>query len=236
MSDSCDPMDCSPPGSSVHGTLQARILEWVAIHSLLQRIFPNQGSNPGLLHCRQLLYRLSYRGWGGYSLQDKQHYAFHFACALMFCHASNWSVSQPPELGTWRGVWTYRHSSSTLPPALPTLISWRQSTWEAAGKNRTSLRCAAARKFLLGWRPGWRTYQSSLPSWGASSGNKPRLSLLGVPSPYLLICSLIWSNILIFLKCTRPFQLFLAFETLFSDYNKLIKSNANREIDDLERM
>ena len=28
----CDPMDCSPPGSPVHGILQARILEWVAIH------------------------------------------------------------------------------------------------------------------------------------------------------------------------------------------------------------
>ena len=27
----CDPMDCSPPGSSLHGILQARILEWVAI-------------------------------------------------------------------------------------------------------------------------------------------------------------------------------------------------------------
>ena len=27
----CDPMDCIPPGSSVYGTLQARILEWVAI-------------------------------------------------------------------------------------------------------------------------------------------------------------------------------------------------------------
>ena len=27
----CDPMDCSPPGSSVHGILQARVLEWVAI-------------------------------------------------------------------------------------------------------------------------------------------------------------------------------------------------------------
>ena len=26
-----DPMDCSPPGSSVHGTFQARVLEWVAI-------------------------------------------------------------------------------------------------------------------------------------------------------------------------------------------------------------
>ena len=29
----CDPMDCSPPGSSVHGILQARILQWVAIPS-----------------------------------------------------------------------------------------------------------------------------------------------------------------------------------------------------------
>ena len=27
----CDPMDCSPPGSSIHGILQARILEWVAM-------------------------------------------------------------------------------------------------------------------------------------------------------------------------------------------------------------
>ena len=31
MFDSCDPMDCSLPGSSVHGILQARIVEWVAI-------------------------------------------------------------------------------------------------------------------------------------------------------------------------------------------------------------
>ena len=29
----CNPMDCSPPGSSVHGMFQARILEWVAISS-----------------------------------------------------------------------------------------------------------------------------------------------------------------------------------------------------------
>ena len=29
----CDPMDYSPPGSSVHGVLQARILEWVAMFS-----------------------------------------------------------------------------------------------------------------------------------------------------------------------------------------------------------
>ena len=31
VSDSCDPMDCSLPGSSNHGILQARVLEWVAV-------------------------------------------------------------------------------------------------------------------------------------------------------------------------------------------------------------
>ena len=51
-------MNCSLPGSSVHWILQARILEWVAI-PLLQWIFPIQGSNWGLLHCRRILYRLS---------------------------------------------------------------------------------------------------------------------------------------------------------------------------------
>ena len=88
----CHPMDCSLPGSSGHGILQARILEsesevaqscpilcdpmdtrllhpWdflgkstgVGCHFLIQRIFPTQESNPGLLHCRQTLYRLSHQ-------------------------------------------------------------------------------------------------------------------------------------------------------------------------------
>jgi len=52
---------CSPPGSSVHGILQAKILEWVAI-AFPRGIFPTQGCNPGLPHCRQILYHLSYPG------------------------------------------------------------------------------------------------------------------------------------------------------------------------------
>ena len=91
----CNCRDCSPPGSSVHGILQARILEWVAMLtsrgsfkpkspvlqvdsllpaeppgkpenigagslSLLQGIFPTQELNRGLLHCRWILYQLSY--------------------------------------------------------------------------------------------------------------------------------------------------------------------------------
>ena len=58
----CDPMECSLPGSSVHGILQARILEWVASCSLLQWIFPTQGLNPALPHCRWILYHLSHQG------------------------------------------------------------------------------------------------------------------------------------------------------------------------------
>ena len=90
----CDPMDYT-----VHGILQARILEWVDFPfsrgssqprspalqadslpaepqgkpnntrvgslSLLQWIFPTQGLNQGLLHCRQILYQLSYQGSPG---------------------------------------------------------------------------------------------------------------------------------------------------------------------------
>ena len=39
----CDPVDCSLPGSSVHGILQARILEWVAISPP-----PGDLPNPGM--------------------------------------------------------------------------------------------------------------------------------------------------------------------------------------------
>ena len=57
----CDPRDCSPPGSSVRGILQARILEWVAMPSS-GGIFPIRGSNLVLPHCRQILYCLSHQG------------------------------------------------------------------------------------------------------------------------------------------------------------------------------
>ena len=52
-------MNWNPQGSSIHGILHARILEWVSSHSLLQGTFQTQGSNPGLPHCRQILYCLS---------------------------------------------------------------------------------------------------------------------------------------------------------------------------------
>ena len=57
----CNPMGCSPPGSSVYRNHQARILQWLAI-SFSIGIFPTQGLTLGLLHCRQILYHLSHQG------------------------------------------------------------------------------------------------------------------------------------------------------------------------------
>ena len=50
----CDPMACSPSGSSICGILQ-NTGGWGGCHALLQGIFLTQGSNRGLLHCRQIL-------------------------------------------------------------------------------------------------------------------------------------------------------------------------------------
>ena len=51
----------NPMDYTVHGILQVRILEWVAFR-FSRGIFPTQGSNPGLPHCRQILYQLSHQG------------------------------------------------------------------------------------------------------------------------------------------------------------------------------
>ena len=57
----CNTMDCSLPGCSVHGDSPGKNTA-LGFHALLQRIFPTQGSNPGLPYCRQILYCLSH--WG----------------------------------------------------------------------------------------------------------------------------------------------------------------------------
>ena len=54
----CDPMDCSPPGSSVHGIHQARILEWVAISSSRGSSWCRERTRISYISCtgRQVLY------------------------------------------------------------------------------------------------------------------------------------------------------------------------------------
>ena len=79
----CDLSDCSPPASSVHGDSPGKN-NGVDCHVLLQRVFPIQGSNPGIPHCRCILYHLSHQGsprileWVAYP----------------FCRRSSWLMNQ----------------------------------------------------------------------------------------------------------------------------------------------
>ena len=56
-----DPMGYIPLGSSVHGDSPGKNTG-VGCHALLQGIFPTQGTNPGLSHCRWILYHLNHQG------------------------------------------------------------------------------------------------------------------------------------------------------------------------------
>ena len=76
----CDPMDSS---------LQQALCPWdflgestgVGCHFLLQGIFPTQASNPGLPHCRQMLYCLSHQGSPIFIVFDCKHGTFEYAVA-----------------------------------------------------------------------------------------------------------------------------------------------------------
>ena len=57
----CKPMDYGLPGSSVHGGFPGKNAG-VGCYALLLAIFPTQASNPGIPHCRPVLYQLSYPG------------------------------------------------------------------------------------------------------------------------------------------------------------------------------
>ena len=78
----CDHMDCSSPGSSVHGDSPGKNTG-VACSALRQGIFPTQGLNPGLLHCRQILYHLSHQGSPTFSLHlSKNYLGAIFSCSI----------------------------------------------------------------------------------------------------------------------------------------------------------
>ena len=56
----CGPMNCSPPGSSVHGDSLGKHIGG-GCHALLRGNFTTQGLNLGLPHCRQVFYCLTHQ-------------------------------------------------------------------------------------------------------------------------------------------------------------------------------
>ena len=119
----CDPMDCTLPGSSVHGILQSRILEWVAI-AFSRGIFLIKVLNPGLLCCRQIPYHLSHQG--------SQRIIFQFSSVaqscLTLCDPMNRSTPGLPvhhQLPEFTQIFTLSKSFFTLNRATTHLLVHR---------------------------------------------------------------------------------------------------------------
>ena len=98
----CDPMDYT-----VHRILQARILEWVAF-PFSRGIFPTQGSNRDLPHCRGILYQQSPQG------SPSLNKSLHPNPCLRVCFGGTqagggsrpkWRAEPCPEWEGWQGVW-----------------------------------------------------------------------------------------------------------------------------------
>ena len=123
-----DPMDCSLPGFSVHGTLPGKNTG-INGHSLLQGMFVTRDWTPNLLHCRQILYHLSHQGSS-------------VCCAVLSCV---WLFETP---------WTVAHQAP-LPMGIlqARILEWvamPSSRGSSQPRNWTRVSCIAGR-FFTSW-------------------------------------------------------------------------------------
>ena len=145
----CEPMDCSPPGSSVPGILQARILEGLPVPSPGDP--PDPGVEPGLLHCRRIFYRLSHQGSPGKSELYKQKHSK--SNARLCARSWEWRRSISAEdIKTWKDL-------------------QRKSRPDGPGNCRQWVHLEALREVFaasMPYRPGSQPRPASIP-WVAGS-------------------------------------------------------------------
>ena len=118
-----DPVDCSPPGSSVPGILLT------------------QGSNLGLLHCRQILYRLSHEGSPP---------ALWEALYIRYRIDSSHDMHRGPLVAQWQGI-CLQCSRRRFDPRV------RKIRWRRHGNHSS----------ILAWRVLWTEKPGGLPSTGS---------------------------------------------------------------------
>ena len=127
------------------GIVQARILEWVNYHALLQGIFPTQGLNPGFLHYRWILYSLSHQG----SPRILERVAVPFSRGSsrprnrtgVSCIAGGYFTS-----------WAIREAQNECNRIYFIELSWlnKQITWHSFW-NRVSDQCSFIHSFITYW-------------------------------------------------------------------------------------
>ena len=126
-------MDCSPPGSTVHRILQARITG-VGCHALLQGIFLTQGLNPGLLHCREVLDVWATReapGGPQWHINQFSPQASSYLQAFTMWFPPLLPVPGPGEVETWEGSQLQSEDGEALPhsDSCRTITTWPESSF-----------------------------------------------------------------------------------------------------------
>ena len=131
----CDPMDCSPPGSSVHGIFQARILEWVAISF-------SKGSSPP-------------RDWNHISCIGRWIF-YHWATYLARLFGDK--VPTPTDIyeNMYNPVKSHRHSNKHLLFSMAA-VSMFISHWWRWSSSRKVLKC-----IMTSWKRLWWLFQTTL--------------------------------------------------------------------------
>ena len=163
----CDPVDCSPPGTSVHGDSLGKNTG-VGSLSLLQGIFLTQGSDPGLPPCRQILYHLSHQG----SPRTMEWVAYPISREFPW-----------PRNGTWISCiaggsfisWATREAHCTITFYLPILVHWKllkssvSCLFSAMPKKlfcwwhiASDVFCARVSEFLFTWAILFQFYSSEI--------------------------------------------------------------------------
>ena len=111
----CDPMD-----SIVYGVLQVRT--WSGSLSLLQRSFPTQGLNPGLPHCRRILYQLSHKGkprtleWAAYPFSSRFSWprTRTWVSGIAGGFFTNWAIREAPHWLIQNFIWHITHTCTHM--------------------------------------------------------------------------------------------------------------------------
>ena len=201
----CNLVDCSPPDSSVHGDSPGKNTG-VGCHAFFQGNFPIQGLNPGLQHCRQILYCLSHQG----SPRILEWVAYPFS------RGSSWPRNQTGLLHCRRTLYQLSYQGSTKSTILPIKKNLIQELYQIAFPTIlsrsalfTKLSSALGTINLLNvcWTELQNHYVSLLSNQGALLPDSVNSFFLLLPTLLLQALTLFLSKILLPLgKGKTPFS------------------------------
>ena len=148
----CDLMDCSLLGSSVHGILQSRILEWVPISSFRGSSWPRDQTHVSEVFCIARQFFITSATWEAYGSESRQHVLGLPETDLRWSLGCQIFNKNPP---LWKGrhrIWQGKELNCVQRPEKPDPITGRALGWRLlVGRSTLSWNCQFFRPPT--WKP-----------------------------------------------------------------------------------